>query len=313
MASNTRVEWTCGGETFGTAELIPCPICGERGHHEVIERPDALSVVECDRCHLYYVNPQPTQEALARFYASGYFQGQHDFFQGHDYFTQRDRGIKERTVTGWADVARIGVEGRSVLDLGCASGALLVLAREHGAARVKGMELDDHIGARGRLEYGLDIAVGEVSHLLAAESATFDIVTAFDLVEHVKDPAALFAGVARVLAPQGRFACSVPNGECIDRWRGDWIGISENMEHLHYFRPTDFTRLALTVGLKVERMASRGFPLRLRSYPHPGRWSANLLKDPRIVVANAYAKARHRFFGRGTGHELAVVFAKESA
>jgi SAM-dependent methyltransferase len=300
----------CAGETFGTAELIACPICRAQGHRPVLDRPDALTVVECEDCHLYYVNPQPTQEALQRFYASGYFQGQHDFFQGHDYFAERDRGIRERSITGWADVARLGVEGRRMLDLGCASGALLVLARENGAARVKGIELDDQIAAHGRREYAVDIAVGEVSHLLAAEPDVFDIVSAFDLVEHVKDPAALFWGVARVLAPGGRFACSVPNGECIDRWGVDWIGINENMEHLHYFRRADLARIGNAVGLKLDRIESRGFPLRLRAYARAGGWAANVLNEPAVALSNAYAKARHRFLGQGTGHELSVVFIK---
>ncbi len=311
--SNGSVQWSCGGETFGTAEPVGCPACGASSHRRVLERPDALTIVECDGCHLYYLNPQPTQEALARFYSSGYFQGRHDFFQGHDYFAQRDRGIRERTITGWRDVASLGVQGRRVLDLGCASGALLVLAREYGAARVKGIELDQDIATRGRNEYGLDIAIGEVCGMLAAETESFDIVSAFDLVEHVKDPAALFAGVARVLDVHGRFVCAVPNGECIDRWGDDWIGVHENMEHLHYFRATDLARMAAAAGMKVESIASRGFPLSLRPYSTPGGWAASVLSQPGVALANAVAKTRYRLFGGAIGHELVVVFAKQGA
>jgi SAM-dependent methyltransferase len=314
---DANIPWECEGERFGEAERIACPACGAARHHEVLRRPDSLPIVECEGCGLYFVNPQPTQEALARFYASGYFQGRHDFFQGHDYFAQRDSGIRNRTVTGWSDVEALGVAGRSVLDLGCASGALLVLAREHGASRVKGMELDPQIAARGRKEYGLDVAVGDVTGLLAAERQEFDMVCAFDLVEHVKDPARLFDGVGRVLSRQGHFACSVPNGQCIGVWGGQWIGITENMEHLHYFRPADLTRMAAAAGLKLDSIHTRGFPLRLRNYSGTAAASsgrtARLLRDPRVALGNAFVKSRYSLFGRGIGHELAAVFSRADA
>jgi SAM-dependent methyltransferase len=257
------------------------------------------------------VSPQPTQEALAAFYASGYFEGSHDLFQGMSYIERRDQHIRDGTVTGWADVKALQPAGRRVLDLGCASGALLVLAREAGAAVVKGVELDPAVASEGRRRYGLDILVGEVTAVLAAESERFDIVSAFDLVEHVKEPRRLFAAIGGVLAPGGHFVCSVPNGECIDDWGSEWSGMQENMEHLQYLRENDLRRLGESADLTLVRIVRRGFPLRLSAYTRPsGSRLARALGEPGAFFGNAWTKWRVRRSPGGERHELAAVFSK---
>jgi SAM-dependent methyltransferase len=275
-------------------------------------RPDGLPIAACDACGAYFVNPQPTTGALERFYASGYFDGAHDFFRGTDYFDARDAAIRRCEITGWDLLGSVGVGGKSILDVGCASGALLQLARLKGARRVKGIELDAEIAGRGLRAYGIDIAVGEVLEVLAHETEKFDIVTAFDLVEHVKSPAMLFERVAAVLAPCGRFVFSVPNGHCLDIWRTAWIGYRENMEHLVYLRRQDLDRLAGHAGLVVERIQSRGFPLPLREYRAQGEAARGkrILAQPAVALNNALAKIRYALFGRQQGHELAAILLK---
>jgi len=303
--------WRIGEKTFGDTECVACPVCAAMDQSILLHRPDGLPVVACKSCGTRFVNPQPTQEALSAFYASGYFDGSHDFFQGMNYVERRDQDIREGSVTGWPDVQALGVSGKRVLDLGCASGALLVLARREGAARVKGIELDASVAEQGRSRYGLDILVGEVAALLAEETERFDIVSAFDLVEHVKDPRRLVEAVAGVLADDGRFVCSVPNGECLDDWGTEWSGIRENMEHLHYLRENDLALLGTRTGLRLERVEPRGFPLRLRSYRHPASGRVGrILREPRVFFGNAWTKWRVHSSRGGERHELAAVFSK---
>jgi 2-polyprenyl-3-methyl-5-hydroxy-6-metoxy-1,4-benzoquinol methylase len=303
------MNWTIGNRTFGPVEKRPCPVCNELRQQEVIRRPDGLPVMRCI-CGLRYVNPQPTLEALRSFYASGYFAGGHDFFQGHDYFDERDRSIGSGNVTGWSDLKALGVEGRSVLDLGCASGALLVLARNHGARRVKGIELDEAIAERGRRRYGLEIEVGDVLQVLARQTERFDLVAAFDLLEHVKDPVGLLRAISGVLEAGGRFVCSVPNGACLELWKLGWVGASENMEHLCYFRTADLERISRLADLRLESIAHRGFPLRLRKYGSSAGGKTRALREPAKALSNGWAKLRVSLFGRGQGHELAATFVK---
>ena len=304
-------EWKCvkGGEL----EWVTCPACAGLDHHAVHRRSDGLSVVACDACGLYYVNPQPTQAALTQFYAEGYFDGSHDFYSGRSYFSARSSAIGDETITGWHFVRQqCELQGKSFLDLGCASGELLVLARKHGASEVRGLELDREAAEYGRKTYALEITLGTIEECLT-DTAAFDIITAFDVLEHVKQTMAAVERIARALKPDGLLLCITPNGQCIDRWGADWIGLHKDMEHLVYPRASDLHRMGQRFGLTLIHSHSEGIPLAIRQYAassaRPGR-TARLVSQPRVSIHNLAQKLRFQISGNRIGHNLHAVLKK---
>jgi phosphoethanolamine N-methyltransferase len=120
---------------------------------------------------------------------------------------------------GAEEVARMlegaDLRGREVLDIGCGvGGGDVVLARDHGAGHVLGIDVEqpalDRATARataaglaGRLSFQL-VAPGP----LPFADASFDVVFSKDSIIHVADKPALFAEVLRVLRPGGDFVVS---------------------------------------------------------------------------------------------------------
>jgi ubiquinone/menaquinone biosynthesis C-methylase UbiE len=110
------------------------------------------------------------------------------------------------------------IEGKALLDLGAGMGGLSVaLMREIGLEGLRLQALDynpDYCRiARLRAErYALQlpIAVGAGEHL-PYPSASFDLVVCMDVLEHVADPRAVLAEIARVLKPGGTALTTVPN------------------------------------------------------------------------------------------------------
>lgn len=120
---------------------------------------------------------------------------------------------------GAAEVARIldGVEiaGRTVLDVGCGSGACVVLmARDFDAVHVTGIDVEDPVCAAARVraeEAGVaDRATIEkvAPGPFPFEDARFDVVFSKDSIIHIPDKAAMAAEALRVLKPGGQFAAS---------------------------------------------------------------------------------------------------------
>lgn len=120
---------------------------------------------------------------------------------------------------GADEVARVltgvDVAGRQVLDIGSGSGAgALLLVRDHGAARVTGIDVEDPVctAARAKIaQAGLTdrISIEKVTPgPLPFADASFDIVFSKDSILHIPDKAALAAEAIRVLRPGGRFAAS---------------------------------------------------------------------------------------------------------
>ncbi len=133
--------------------------------------------------------------------------------------------------------ARELVAGRDVLDLGSGEGfGAEILAQ--AARSVHGIDLDPVTVEHARLRYsaeGLTFDVGDATALEESLSDRFDVVVAFEVLEHVENQAALLDGVKRVLRPGGVLVISTPNRLLYEAEGG------ANAFHLHELSDIEFT------------------------------------------------------------------------
>jgi SAM-dependent methyltransferase len=153
-----------------------------------------------------------------------------------------------------------------ILDIGCGVGFFLEEARAGGWSPF-GTEYGRRAVEINRAK-GLDVADASTSPL-PFEPASFDVVTAFEVVEHVVAPRHELAVVARLLRPGGLFYCTTPNFNSLSRrlLRDQW-GVIEYPEHLNYFTPLTLRRLTERVGLLAVSVSSSG--VSLQRAPTPG-------------------------------------------
>jgi SAM-dependent methyltransferase len=138
-----------------------------------------------------------------------------------------------------------GLRGRRLCEVGCAKGAFLVHARKEGAA-VVGVELDAD-SVRTLTELGIAVEP-EVQG-----EARFDVVCAFQLLEHLARPAEFIHKAARALVAGGRLLLALPNGGDAERVGPGWVGFRVDLEHLNYFSVATLARLLGMHGLFVEQ------------------------------------------------------------
>ena len=103
-----------------------------------------------------------------------------------------------------------------VLDLGCGDGVLLRAAQRAGFSRLTGVDGAPGMVARAHEIGSTFVAQGDLLATLREErDAQFDVVIAFDVLEHLEpdEQLALLDASFRVLAPGGRLILHVPNGE----------------------------------------------------------------------------------------------------
>lgn len=105
------------------------------------------------------------------------------------------------------------VEGKRVLDLGSGEGfGAAILAQD--AAGVLGIDIDGQTVRHSSLNYegeNLSFAVGTALDLSAYGANSFDIVVAFEIIEHVQDHDRVLEEIARVLTPEGTLIISTPD------------------------------------------------------------------------------------------------------
>lgn len=131
------------------------------------------------------------------------------------------------------------VEGRRILDIGCGSGyGSAELSRK--ASLVAALDVAPDVVHYAQQDYQATniVFLAASASALPFPAATFDVITAFEVIEHVEDWRDLIADAARALAPGGIFLVSTPNREYYTESRGPE---GSNPYHVHEFDADEFT------------------------------------------------------------------------
>ena len=175
------------------------------------------------------------------------------------------------------------------LDVGCAAGFFLKVLADEGWS-VAGVESSPAIAGHASEVYGLPpVHVGDLASA-PFPPGSFDLVTMWDLVEHVPDPVALLERAAELLAPEGRLVIETQNVESpFSRLMGPRWQHYKHLEHLYHFGPATLDALLARTGFeRLHRTArfggknvSLGFIRERATRVHP--WLGTLLAPLRPV------------------------------
>ena len=137
----------------------------------------------------------------------------------------------------------------AILDMGCSSGSLLA-SMNNGKWKLYGIEMDRLMAERARSNSGAEVFVGDVLDA-PFQPNSFDVITCFDVLEHLFQPRELLARVQYWLRPGGIFFAKLPN---VDSWEARlfgtyWYGL-ELPRHLYHFSPRSMKHLVTNLGFR---------------------------------------------------------------
>ncbi len=226
--ADPRVHYTCTSSAFG-----------EHGR-----------IVECRSCHLVYMNPRPHHEAVVENYGD---------VEDQEYI-EEEQGRLETFANSLELVQKYRRSGQ-LLDVGCHVGTFLTLAEQAGFD-VAGVEPSRWGAEIARTRINGSVHCGAIEDAPLPEGG-YDVITLWDVIEHLPDPALDIRAIHSALRPGGVFVISTMDVESLfarafgRRW--PWY----MQMHLVYFSRQTLCEMLRREGFQIAEVSTHVRRVRL--------------------------------------------------
>jgi 2-polyprenyl-3-methyl-5-hydroxy-6-metoxy-1,4-benzoquinol methylase len=214
-----------------------CGVCGSARTQRYC-RKGGSEYHECQECRSIFQHPLPSPDSMR-----GYADEEYDRGLYREYVQARPMKVAHFEHRLRLVAPRIG-KGR-LLDVGCACGYFMEVAAREGHD-VQGLEFSENAIAAASPSIRPRILHASIDTLRGAHERRYDVITAFDIIEHLDQPLQFLEDARRLLAPGAHLVLSTPD---VDHWlrplaRSRWPML-QPMQHL-----TLFSRHSLRVALE---------------------------------------------------------------
>jgi 2-polyprenyl-3-methyl-5-hydroxy-6-metoxy-1,4-benzoquinol methylase len=231
---------------------VSCAFCGSAD--SAFERNVAGYALErCRKCGLVFVNPQPTNEGIAKLYThkkdTAWLIQLYARIACPSILAQYEEKLDrlERTLPG---------RGR-ILDFACAAGYFFEQAAKRGWD-AHGSDLGEWTFAAAEARGLKNLHVGTLRDLNFPDGH-FDVVHAAQVFEHLPNPKEDLAELTRILRPGGLLYIDVPNYRTLPIMLGkdDYV-LNTPPQHVNYFTPRTLSALVRSAGYESIEITSSG-------------------------------------------------------
>ena len=229
-------------------EYVKCGLCGA-DDTELVTIEDSFKIVECKRCGLIYLNPQPKEEDLLEFYSDFFSTNEESVSQWSrlmsKVYRETKRNIEKEYPSG------------KLLDMGCGLGLFLKLWNPQ-KWELFGIDI-----SKKAVEYakskGLNVKEGSLEKTDFSDDY-FDVITMFYVLEHLPHPLKVLKEARRILKENGLLIIRVPQSISAERFL-KFFGVRRNLFHppMHlydfsteilreFLLKADFKRIETVIG-----------------------------------------------------------------
>lgn len=236
---------------------VDCPACGSSDSFLDLQKY-GLDFLRCKLCRTLYQSPRPTPEILDFYYStSENYKFWNQFIFPASEQVRREKIFRPRVRRLLEACARYGIRTARLIDVGAGFGTFCeeVLSEgtfESAIAVEPTPDLAD--SCRGR---GLTVIDKPVEDLQVGELEA-DVVTAFEVVEHLFEPTQFLQTCYSLLAPGGLVVITCPNIEGFDLLTLKTKSAAIDLEHLNYFHPHSLASLLEASGFEVVDWSTPG-------------------------------------------------------
>ena len=208
-------------------------------------------------CETIYMSPRPEPAQLEDYYANS---------ENYEYWSRvvfpasedarREKIFRPRAERIVEIACRHGVESGTLVDIGAGFGSFCQEVEQIGHFdRVVAVEPEPHLAAACR-ERGLEVVEAPIERAELEGGA--DVVTNFEVIEHLFSPSEFLSKCAGALPEGGLFILTCPNGKGFDVIELGAASSVVDTEHLNYFHPASLSQLLERHGFEVLEVQTPG-------------------------------------------------------
>lgn len=221
-----------------------CLLCNSKDLID-LDKYQANYLVRCRQCNFVFAKKIPSQKVLFDLYSS---------------YTRNDN-ISPITIKRYEQLLSDFEKFRktnNIIDVGAGNGHFAATARKYNWNSYA-TEFDE-IAVRKCQEKGVIVHQGKIS-ANNYQKNNFDIITSFEVIEHINNPIEEVLNMREILRPGGLVYVTTPNFNSISRFLlgNNWHDVITYPEHLSYYTPLTITKLFETNGFKKISILTDGF------------------------------------------------------
>ncbi len=245
---NSKPSWSAGileELSRNNDKIEVCPVCKSADLKE-LKGFSKVFLTKCARCSFVFSRKKPSLEELTTFYDQ--------YSYGEDYYSSPITRKRFNELLTTFEPYR---QTNRLLDVGCGTGDFLLAARDRGW-ECSGTEFSPKAVEICRKK-GLNVLQGDLKSL-TGQLPVFDVITSFEVIEHINTPREEMETIKEHLRPGGMFYLTTPNFNSLIRMLlGNRYDAIVFPEHLSYFSPTSLKFLMHAAGFHKIKLITTGF------------------------------------------------------
>ncbi|MCH8004062.1 MAG: class I SAM-dependent methyltransferase [Nanoarchaeota archaeon] len=243
-------------------EYVKCNLCNSDSTR-IFMKVDGFNIVKCKNCDLIYVNPRLKFNELEKIYKNKIYFNNQSFKDTNYTFYGYENYLLEKKDIIYTFIRRLNVIEKykkpgTLLDIGCALGFFLELALKRGW-KARGIEISKVAAGYAKKHQKSPVFNGTLEEV-NYKKESFDVITIFDVIEHVPNPKKTILQIKNLLKPGGIISITTPNiGSLPAKILGKkWEEVRRVREHIYYFSDKTLNRLLKESGFKILKIESAG-------------------------------------------------------
>jgi 2-polyprenyl-3-methyl-5-hydroxy-6-metoxy-1,4-benzoquinol methylase len=213
-----------------------------------LEGYEGVGLCQCKNCGMVFVRQIPTLQVLSEHYKN--------------YTYDRNVFVSPITIQRYNEILDGFEKYRSantLLDIGCGVGLFLEVAIKRGW-NVYGTEYSEKAIEIAESK-GIKMKKGALNPKVF-EDIKFDVITSFEVIEHINNPQQEMKSIMQLLRAGGLFYCTTPNFNALSRYYlKAHYSVIEYPEHLSYYTPKTLKYLCKKEGLQPLKVITTGLSL----------------------------------------------------